>query len=197
MAAVPSNYVGSADPWGFDESTGASTTIIPRQVWTPFGESSHEHIWQDDASCNDADPTLFEIAQDGDPSVEWRNSAPPKKRVGLPKINMARYEQAKAICETCPVKDLCLSSADPADLYWTTRGGQMPGQLVAFLAGADGPRKGRRAPSFRYDDYNLWSCKKHGRESVGIKNNKADGKVYKVNFCRVCDSERAQAKRKV
>lgn len=44
--------------------------------------------------------------------------------------NEEKVEKALAACKGCPVLDSCLSSATPADLYWTVRGGEKPKMLT-------------------------------------------------------------------
>lgn len=75
-------------------------------------EADGGYIWQDDAACAFKGAGLFEY-----------NDKLTKAE------NQQRSDQAVAICQSCPVRQDCLESADYADLQWTIRGGKPFGQL--------------------------------------------------------------------
>lgn len=170
---------GSGDLWGFDVSP--IDHARPNSFWDPFPSSAHKYVWQDDAACNGVDPELFEVANEGEPAALGY----PARSKALLQLNMDRHEQAKSICEGCPVRATCLSSADPSDLYWTTRGGQLP----AFLKPREKNQNGKKGPAFKFDDYNLWSCRKHDRKAVGVRDRtKLNGEAYQAPYCKICDA---------
>lgn len=184
MSDLSSSYVGNADPRIQPEYTGRLMDTL-RSSWSPFGDSAHEYVWQDDALC-DGMEEIFEVAFRGEPLTAGLNNEE------IDQLNLDNYEFAKSICDGCPVRASCLSSADESDRYWTTRGGEMPTALSSKLE--DGKRS--KPPSFRYEDYKLWSCKKHDRKGVGLRTfRRKDGSSYVAPYCLACNLERQDPNR--
>lgn len=52
------------------------------------------------------------------------------KERGWIKKQLPNMEKGQAVCAACPVKEQCLSTADTDDLYWTMRGGKLPGRIA-------------------------------------------------------------------
>lgn len=75
--------------------------------------------WKNDATCQDLPQEVFFYLQIGD--FEQRI-----KSTKIRRMNEDNYAYAKGVCAKCPVRKQCLDTADPLDLYWTTRGGQRP-----------------------------------------------------------------------
>jgi WhiB family redox-sensing transcriptional regulator len=69
---------------------------------TQRGQDSVSRTWMDDAACATVDPELWFPSEEDD----WRPT-----------------RDAKEICASCPVRDLCLADA-PAWDRWSIRGGQ-------------------------------------------------------------------------
>lgn len=181
MADVASNYLGSGDLWGYDYDGFAMQST----KWTPFGESAHEHVWQDDAACEGVDPdeSFMDESSDDDYAGIGKN----KIRQALVAVNLPRYEKFKSdYCDTCPVMETCAREAQASDKFWSVRGGEMPGILQLQMT--VGSRI--RPPAFDRSDYYEWSCAKHGREFLGWKERKnAKGEEYRAEICVRCNTE--------
>lgn len=86
-----------------------------------------EYIWQDDAACAFQPHTLFEVAREGDPITKGLTSL-----AEIQDLNETNLRAGQKICNTCPVWDLCYTSANPGgkgaigDFDYTMRAGIMP-----------------------------------------------------------------------
>jgi WhiB family redox-sensing transcriptional regulator len=69
---------------------------------TQRGQDTVSRTWMDDAACTTVDPELFFPSEED----EWRPT-----------------RDAKEICASCPVRDLCLADT-PAWDRWSIRAGQ-------------------------------------------------------------------------
>ena len=85
----------------------------------PF-EHEAEFKWQEDAACRFQPHTLFEIASKDSPIAYGLTVNEIKD------LNEANFDRAKEICNTCPVFDLCYTSAEESDFDWTVRAGILP-----------------------------------------------------------------------
>ncbi len=180
MADVPSNYLGTGDLWGYTYDE----VMEVRAKWTPFGESSHEYMWQDDAACEGVDPAESFMDEAGDEQYDGMSTRTIRPK--LVAVNLPRYEKFKSTyCDNCPVLERCASEAQSSDKYWSVRGGEMPTLLQLQM------EKGSKiyAPAFDRSDYFEWSCPQHGREFLGWKDRKkADGTPYKAEICVRCNT---------
>lgn len=121
------------------------TANLVRPVYDPWAGTSREYVWTDDAACNDADPNLFQVSQLGDPDVPEDTEGLGMQRF-LGEFNRRKVEQAKKICEGCPVRATCLKLADDSDRHWSVRGGLTPTRLTRG-------KKIERIPTFPAEDY--------------------------------------------
>jgi hypothetical protein len=121
-----------------------------RVTYDPFRGSAREYVWTDDAACRDTNPELFQVSEATDPGLEGIGTQE------LRQYNLDKVEQAKQICESCPVKKTCLSRAEPTDLYWSVRGGETPTRLI--------PRTDTKRPYMPVfnTEWIGWHCKEHG-----------------------------------
>lgn len=161
-AQVDQQWIGSPDR-NYDGS-----------MWDPSQGSGREYVWTDEAACRDADPELFQVAQQGDPD------AGDLKAQALRDYNLAKFEVALSYCDTCPIKTDCLKQSDPSDRHWSVRGGELPTKIA-------GERKERNtAPSFKYDEYvPRWECKTHGLKWVSFTFKKNENR--NVYYCLECN----------
>lgn len=84
-------------------------------------ETEKAWIWQDDAACAFQPASMFEVAFPGD-----RITEDTKTLNEVHDLNETNLRAAQKICGTCPVFDLCYTSAEPEDFRWTMRAGVMP-----------------------------------------------------------------------
>lgn len=149
------------------------TAKLARPVYDRWAGMSREYVWTDDAACNSTNPELFQMSQATDPGLEGIGTHE------LRKFNEMKVEQAKKICEGCPVRATCLKMAEPVDLYWSVRGGQTPEMLTK---NSDGKRA--KPPAFPIGDWIEWSCKIHGRDSMMFRKYKDGSRPY----CGACSN---------
>lgn len=187
MADVPSNYLGTGDLWGYTYDE----VMEVRAKWTPFGESAHEYVWQDDAACEGVDPD--ESFMDEASDEQYLHIGKKVRRQALVAVNLPRYEKFKSnYCDTCPVMETCAREAQDSDKFWSVRGGEMPGILQLQMT----PGSKIYSPAFDRSDYFEWSCPQHGREFLGWKNRKnAKGEEYRAEICVRCNTESKDANR--
>jgi len=124
-----------------------------RLTYDPFKGMSREYVWTDDAACKNTNPELFQVSEGTDPGLEGIGTQE------LNRFNLDKVEQAKKICEGCPVRATCLSVAEPSDLYWSVRGGETPTRLIPRENG-----KKPYMPVFNATEWVGWNCQKHGRD---------------------------------
>lgn len=151
----------------------AYTGKIVRSTYDPFGGSSREYVWTDDAACAASDPRYFQVSQLGDPETAF---LPEGRTDLLAKYNRAKVEVAIGICEGCPVRATCLENASTSDLHWSVRGGQTPKRLTQRI---------KTVPSFPIKEYLPWACKNcRGEEFTWYQN-----KGVKRRRCSVCSND--------
>lgn len=169
----------------FDRTTDGMTVVrdtemrlnprLPgRPVYDPFKGSAREYVWTDDAKCVGSKSELFQVSEVTDPGLEGISH--PELR----KFNLAKVEQAKAICEGCPVRATCLREAEPQDLFWSVRGGQTPLKLVPKPNGG-----AKHVPQYDPSPYFPWECKKHGNQNVLYRQHKGTKRAY----CGACHNK--------
>ena len=112
--------------------------------------------------------SLIQMGQAGD--VGYEGFHPQQVR----DFNVAKYEQAKLICDDCPVKAKCLSEAGASDLYWSVRGGRPPGRLS---------KTNGAAPGFPTKEYFPWACVRCNSAKYNLRKNG-------VKFCPTCNNGR-------
>jgi len=139
--------------------------------WDPTQGSPREFVWTDEAACAGEDPELFQVSQQGDPDAGNRRGP------ALTKFNLAKYQQARVICEGCPIRAACLENSQPSDRYWSVRGGELPGKLKA--------ERGKGVPGFDMSDWaEPRSCKIHGPAHMYVYDRKGGGKQIYCGACR-------------
>lgn len=110
-------------------------TYFIRRAVIQLDTAEPEYRWQDDAACAFQPHTLFEIAAFDDRIAEGivpKGSDPSNE---LTRLNLANFERAKEICNTCPVWHLCYLEADESDFEQTVRAGITPTLFNPNLAG--------------------------------------------------------------
>lgn len=130
------------------------------------------YVWQDDAACVGIDPEEFQYLQTTDPGYESKiyiTKWGKKKPLGERDTNRAKLEKSALVCAGCPVRQKCLDEANSSDLFWTLRGGRLPGVLEI---------KTRFAPAFDVKNYIEWGCKIHGRKYMSYRDNKGKRRPY-------------------
>lgn len=149
------------------------TAKLARPVYDRWAGMSREYVWTDDAACNTMNPELFQMSQASDPGLEGIGTHE------LRKFNEMKFEQAKKVCEGCPVRATCLKRAEESDLYWSVRGGQKPLILTPLKSGGR-----RKPPLFPSQDFVEWSCSKHGRDAMMFRKYKDGSRPY----CGTCSN---------
>jgi hypothetical protein len=121
------------------------------------------YIWQDDAACAFHPYSMFEVAFQGDPVAEGLTVNE------IHDLNQANLEAAQKVCNTCPVRDLCYSSARPEDFNDTMRAGIMP---TRFNMTPHGRPKAAPAKLLKNDPtepcasgHNEWRKRPEGKDS--------------------------------
>lgn len=142
---------------------------------------SRDYIWQDDAACGGVDPEEFVYQQKDDPNykpMSYLTQWGKKKPAGERDANRMRLEKSALLCADCPVKQQCLDSANPSELFWSVRGGLLPGVLEKRI---------KQGPASDVKDYFPWECKLHGRTFMGLRyggRGRVEGKKYP--YCTEC-----------
>lgn len=136
-------------------------------------ELEPEFQWQEDAACRFQPHTLFEIASADDAIAEGIVPDGNDPQNELTDLNVANFERAVQICNTCPVKQTCLDEANPDDFLWTIRGGKLPINFNPNKQGRPPGRYGKVGPN------GVRICKNCGEEQAGVKPN---GGL----FCKPC-----------
>lgn len=97
--------------------------------------------WRESAKCRGMDADAFSYS-----SVDDEDAQPYKRSWKLlSDFNNKKLRAAVAICGSCPVRAACRRTAEEVDLFYTVRGGELPGKLFAD--------KWVNAPSFKILDY--------------------------------------------
>lgn len=111
-------------------STGLYSKVrgsYTHKVMQPYtGNLSHEkpYEWRDDASCRDEPYHLFEMLEEGSPLALGKKDRP------LKTLNAHNFDQAKKICDSCPVIEQCgREAAANGDHEFTFRAGIYPRQF--------------------------------------------------------------------
>lgn len=161
-AQVDQQWTGSPDR-NFSDGSGWDPTAVG---------SGRDYVWTDEAACRAADPELFQMSQKGDPDVEGLNLREVREH------NEAKFKLALSYCEGCPIRAACLENADPSDLHWSVRGGELPQRFTSGV-------RQKNVPSFKFGDYQpRWECKIHGIKWVS-SHKKKDREVF--YYCLECN----------
>jgi hypothetical protein len=180
-----------------------------------------EFQWQEDAACRFQPYTLFEIAGNDSKISEGLTE------VEVKDLNDANFKRAKEICNTCPVWDMCYTTAELSDFDWSVRAGILPGrynpnpkgrppQGVPFKASEDGRcSKGHDAWKVYPDGHRRCRTCKNLRDGVnenawhpspdkpckrgheGHWGTKASTKTLECKECRREDSSKGNEKRRM
>lgn len=124
--------------------------------YTP--SKGREYIWQDEAACEGSDLNDFMYVQRDEPGyralpyiTKWGKTKVRDERT----TNKIKLEASAKTCQSCPVSRQCLDTASKSDLFWSLRGGRLPGVLTERMI---------KAPASDVSDYFDWECKTHGRK---------------------------------
>lgn len=102
--------------------------ILKKGSEMPF-DHEPEFRWQEDAACRFQPYTLFEIASLDSAISEGLNVNEIKD------LNNTNLSRAQEICNTCPVWDMCYTTARSEDFEFTMRAGIFPTRLNATKQG--------------------------------------------------------------
>ena len=105
--------------------------------------------WKDDASCQSLPAEWFEL---DDQMMDRLGEAPEEQHLLISK--------GLKVCNTCPVKKQCLSSASKDDKKYTTRGGQPPEGLFMY-PNRDMAKRFKRDKECK-QGHDEWSTRKDG-----------------------------------
>lgn len=128
----------------------------------------------------------FSPSQIDDEDVQHLKAGRGRARPDMTKLrefNEVKVAKAQEICSSCPVRKLCLSSAHPADLYWTVRGGARP--VIMESRARNDART--RPPIAGIDEYPEYRCKQ-GHTGDENRHRSPNGKMK----CRTCNAEKSR-----
>ena len=135
--------------------------------------------WQARASCRGVDIENMTYKSVEDYAEEVGEDELPYLRKRVRSMNQERLRPFLTLCDDCPVKKQCIDSSNPADRWWTIRGGKLP-KLLSTLRphGSD-----YRPPNSNAGEYALRLCPEG--HSDWAKRSGKGGKTY--TYCAVCN----------